>query len=275
MRIDNCNEWIPLGEVVARLGEVPRERVDELVEAIREFRRIAESESAAELYVFATEAMRAAKNHREVVKRIADETGVLVELITPRREAELGYRGVRLDTRDLTPNLMLEVGGGSAQVARVANDVVEEDVSLPIGTGKLIAESGLTNPCPPAVIEKADRLIQKALDECTVRVANPAAVVSGGVVRGLWRALHPDGEKRLSIEEMEYMVFAASRLSVTRLQTRFNVKAKRAGTLLPGALVYRALMRKFGLTQVAVSEFGVREGAILEMAAGRSRMQLK
>ena len=54
---------------------------------------------------------------------------------------------------------------------------------------------------------------------------------------------------------------------------RFDVKPKRAGTLLPGALVYLALMQKFQLAEVMVSEFGVREGAILEMARGNIKGQ--
>jgi len=90
----------------------------------------------------------------------------------------------------------------------------------------------------------------------------------GGVARGLWRALHPDGEKRLALAEIEYLIWATERLSTERIIERFNVKPKRAGTLLPGALVYLALMRKFGVAELAISEFGVREGAILNMAKG-------
>jgi exopolyphosphatase / guanosine-5'-triphosphate,3'-diphosphate pyrophosphatase len=94
-------------------------------------------------------------------------------------------------------------------------------------------------------------------------------VASGGVARGLWRAIHPDGEKRLFKEELDYIIWAATRLPVDRIVARFTVKQKRAQTLLPGALVYRALMEHFGLAEIAISEFGVREGAILEMARGK------
>jgi exopolyphosphatase / guanosine-5'-triphosphate,3'-diphosphate pyrophosphatase len=93
-----------------------------------------------------------------------------------------------------------------------------------------------------------------------------AAVASGGVARGLWRALHPDGDKTLSMEEIEYMAWAAARLPIDRIITRFGVKTRRAGTMLAGALVYRALMRHFNFKEMIVSEFGIREGAVLKMA---------
>lgn len=269
MRIDNYNEWIPLGEVVTRVGSIPKEVTQDLVDACKSFKRLADAKGAEELYVFATEGMRMARNHETVLRKIQDEAGVKVEIIPPEREAELSFRGVALDTRNLPVDLLFEVGGGSCQIGRVERGRLAESESLPLGTGRIIAESGLMNPCPEYALEAADRYIQTVLDRSKISGNFGLAVVSGGVGRGLWRAMHPDGEKMLDLREIDLMAWSAARLPIDRLITRFGVKQKRAGTLLPGALVYRALMHRFGLTQVAISEFGIREGAILEMASRR------
>ncbi len=269
MRIDNYNEWIPLGEVVSRKGEVPKDLVNDLVMAVKEFRRICNDKGAQDVYVFATEGLRIARNYEAVIKKIASEAKITVDIISPRREAELSLRGVMLDTKNIGANLVFEVGGGSAQIGSIHENRLDEEVSLPLGTGRLIAESGISSPCSRISLRAAETYIEKVLERCPIKTETDVAVVSGGVARGLWRALHPDGEKILSIEELEYMVWSTSGLSIDRIISRFNVKAKRAGTLLPGALVYRSLMKKFGLEKVVVSEFGIREGAILEMAAGR------
>jgi exopolyphosphatase/guanosine-5'-triphosphate,3'-diphosphate pyrophosphatase len=71
--------------------------------------------------------------------------------------------------------------------------------------------------------------------------------------------------KTIARIELDYLAWAASRLTIDRIVNRFSVKQKRAGTLLSGALVYAALMDHFGLDEIAISEFGIREGAILEM----------
>jgi exopolyphosphatase / guanosine-5'-triphosphate,3'-diphosphate pyrophosphatase len=274
MRIDNLNEWIPLGEIVTRQGEIPKEYADQLVGVMKEFRRVAAAKGADRIYVFATEAMRVAANHSSVLKRIKTETGVSVDLIQPRREAELSFYGVRLDTREVEPDLMFEVGGGSAQVAVITGKEIREELSLPLGTGRIIAGAGMASPCPPDAKQRAQAYIESTLDSCPLRPsANPRAIASGGVARGLWRALHPDGEKRLAREEINYLIWSTERLSLERIIERFNVKPKRAGTLLPGAMVYEALMDKFGLAEIMVSEFGVREGAILEMASGQVKGQ--
>ncbi|AIE87704.1 hypothetical protein [Fimbriimonas ginsengisoli] len=269
MRVDNFNEWIPLGEVVARQRKIPKELVAQLIAAVREFRRVAAARQAESLYLFATEGMRAAENHDAVINKITAETGVKIDLISPHREAELSLRGTLLDTRHYGVDLMFEVGGGSAQIGRVIRNTLLETESLALGTGRIIAESGLRNPCPDYALHAAENYIEAALDHGSLGGAARRAVASGGVARGLWRALHPDNEKVLLLEEIEYVVWATCRLPVDRIAVRFGVKSKRAGTLLPGALVYRALMKRFGVREVVVSEFGIREGAILEMAEGK------
>lgn len=270
MRIDNYNEWIPLGEVVSKQGTIPKDIVQQLVLAVKEFKRMAGTKQAENLYVFATEGMRMARNHGQVLQKIHSETGIRVEIISPQREAELSLRGLMLDCRNLGVDVMFEVGGGSLQIGRVQRNELREKESLPLGTGRIIAESGLRNPCPDWALKAAIHYISTTLERSVLEPSANMAVASGGVGRGLWRALHPDGEKMLSYEEVDYMAWAASRLPVDRLIARFNVKQRRAGTLLPGALVYRALMERFGVREMAISEFGIREGAILE-AAGTAK----
>lgn len=268
-RLDNLNEWIALGEAVARTGKISDEQTAHLAGSIREFKRVATARSSECLYVFATEAMRAATNHRDVLKSIREESGIQVELISPRREAELSYHGVMLDCGGAAPELLFEVGGGSAQVASVKNGRMVEEVSLPLGTGRLLAETGLRHPCPDELLES----VREYIDAQSFRIPFEAlgdgpAVASGGVARGLWRALHPDGEKRLALEELEFLAWSCARLPLERIIERFNVKAKRAGTLLVGSMVYASLLRHFGIAEMMISEFGVREGAIVEIARG-------
>jgi exopolyphosphatase / guanosine-5'-triphosphate,3'-diphosphate pyrophosphatase len=268
MRIDNVNEWIPLGEVVARTSEIPKDLIEQLVMAMREFRRVAESKKADGMYVFATEGMRMARNHEAVLKRIAKETGIQVQIISPEREAELSFRGVQLDTRNIDASILFEVGGGSAQIAKIEHGEIIERCSLRLGTGRIIAETGLTNPCADYSLRAAEKYVRAQLKTCSIKNSGGMAVVSGGVGRGLWRALHPDGDKLLSRYEIEYLRKSVTNLPVDRIISRFNVKQRRAGTLLPGSIVYLELMNHFGIEEAVISEFGVREGAILEMASG-------
>lgn len=269
-RIHNASMWLSLGEIVGREGSIPVRVVDQLIDAVGSFKATAGQAKAGVLYAFATEAMRAAENRDEVLRRIETRTGVRVELISGRREAELGLKGALLDCAGSGTGVFVEVGGGSAQVARFENSLIEFEASLPLGTGRLSAEFALSQPVNP---KAADRLQEHVVATATRHQADylgaKRMVASGGVARGLWRALHPDGNRTLRLPELEYAAWATERLDVATICARFNVKPRRAATLFPGACVLHAMMSAFGHAEVLVSEFGVREGAILEMAEGK------
>jgi exopolyphosphatase/guanosine-5'-triphosphate,3'-diphosphate pyrophosphatase len=267
-RLVNESVWLQLGEVVSREGHLPESCLRDLLSVLRDFKEQAKRHRSSGFYVFATEAIRIAANRDEALDRIAKEVGIQVELITGRREAELSLRGTLVDTRERSPMLLVEVGGGSAQVALCHGTSIDKERSLPIGSGKLLVESGLHYPARPGELEKLSDLVDQRLSSL-VDFESPQSIVgSGGVARGLIRALHRDGDRRLAIEEIDYLCWAASRLSIDMVMARFNVKPNRAKTLVPGALVFSKILRIFDKGEMTVSEFGVREGAILEILDG-------
>lgn len=265
-RLANESEWLSLGEVVSRERNIPNAQADKLVEVLGRYKAVATTFKARKLYVFATEAMRVADNHDVVLRRIKKEVGVTVDLISSRREAELSAFGIQLDCSPVAPAVLVEVGGGSVQVAMIGDEGIGHQVSLPLGTGRLIERAALTYPCPPGLLARLDEEVTNALAVLSEFPAASSMVVSGGVGRGIWRALHPDGDRTVVMRELQYLEWAASRVAVNQVAARFNVRLKRAQTLVPGALVFRRIMEAFGLTQFTASEFGVREGALQEMA---------
>lgn len=262
----NRTEWLSLGEAVARTGSIPPEKETMLLEVLRDYKIACEANRVQRFYVFATEAMRVAQNGQQVLDRIHRETGIEVDVISPRQEAEFSFKGVSLDCHLVMPMVLVEVGGGSAQIALCDGGEIRDEASLPLGTGKLIATANLVSPATDSSVQRATEYIHNALDRLPFLSSGTPAIASGGVVRGLWRALHPDGDRELSLEEIQYLAWATRRLSVNKIVQRFGVKPKRASALLAGSLVYAAIMERFEITSLIVSEYGVREGAILAMA---------
>src|SRR5262245_6235787 len=92
-RIDNRSEWVGLGETVALEKRIPKDGEQILIQLLGDFKSASKGLGAKQFYVFATEAVRAAENHKEVLFKIKKETGVEVDVISPRTEAEFGLRG--------------------------------------------------------------------------------------------------------------------------------------------------------------------------------------
>lgn len=268
-KIDDQNIWLNLGEIVARKGEIPFAIQDQLIEALNLYKASAKEAKARGIYIFATEAIRVAKNRDAVLKRIHAEVGVAVDIITADQEALLGLRGVMVDTGELPHMIFVEVGGGSAQIAQAVNGVMTTDVSLRLGTGTLNASYLKDYPPGEKEIKKLVDHVSGTLKDAVEKSDIKDIVCSGGIARGLWRAVHPDGDRELFREELDYLIWATSRLDLEGIIARFQVKPRRAATILPGAIVFREIFNHFGVDRMIVSRFGVREGAILEMADER------
>ncbi len=262
-RLINDSEWLSLGEAVARQGFISEEQATRLMETLREFKRRSAALGAPIPYVFATEAMRAARNHHQVLGEIRRTLGIKVDLIPPVREAALSALGVSLDVDVSIDTVLIEVGGGSAQIARICSGTMLDEFSLPIGTGRLIAEFELTQPADERSVIHLHQTLAARLSNCRILPGLPL-VASGGVARGLIRALHPDGDPVIYAYELEYLIQSVMQLPEDIVGSRFRVKPKRALTLLPGASVYLMCLRHFRADHMRVSEFGVREGAVLE-----------
>jgi exopolyphosphatase/guanosine-5'-triphosphate,3'-diphosphate pyrophosphatase len=268
-KISESSEWLGLGEIVGRTGEIGLSTLDLVVRTLREFKRQAKVENAGGWYVFGTEALRKASNSKSVLKRLRAEIGVSVDLITSDREAELGLRGASIDSGGARTSIFVEVGGGSAQIAEVRGERIISDKSLPIGTGALSAKIDYSCPCDSARVAELRAFVEGQLHAIGSNFRPERLVVSGGVGRGLWRALHPDGDRWLRAEELDYLVWSTQRLTPEEIIARFRVKPKRAATLLPGSIIFQTIMNLYKVDSMLVSRFGVREGAILEMNEGK------
>ena len=268
-KVLNESEWLSLGQVVSHYGEIPSEVENKLLSTLAKFKKMSASQNAEGLYVFATEAMRKARNHREVLKSIRKELSITVDLITPQREAELGLKGALLDVPIAGQFIFAETGGGSVQIAECFDLEIKKEISLSMGTGVILDQAKLKFPCSEMQVTSAIAVIQESISRLDGFTACLPIIACGGVARGLWRALHPDGDPVIRKGELDYLFESVQLLNIATICRRFDVKAKRASTLFPGALVYKTLMERFNTSQMTVSQFGVREGAVLELSQGK------
>lgn len=266
-RVQNQSEWVSLGEVISREGVIPKKVEQHLVSTVRKYARKAAASGASDIVAFATESLRRVPNSDEVLAKLKAEAGVEVEIITPQREAEYSFRGSLLDAPSWQKLVFCEVGGGSIQIAEVAQGQISSEFSLRAGTGRLIAEVDLTQPASEVQVSRLRQRIHEAFYEFKPQAQGFPVLVSGGVARGIWRALHPDGDRYLHRQELEHLIWDTQRLTVEQIVRRYSAKVKRASTLLPGAMIYAHLLETVGSQEMLVSEYGVREGAILERMA--------
>src|SRR5688572_18461416 len=138
-----------LGEVVTKTGGIPDADVERVLDTLRRFAGMAASIDATATVACATSAMREAENSAAVVDLIREETGIDVEVISGKREAELIFSAVRASL-DLEPGpaVCFDLGGGSLEVTVGDNAGLAWSTSVHLGVARLATQ--LVSGDPPA-----------------------------------------------------------------------------------------------------------------------------
>src|SRR5579859_6660175 len=140
----NLAEQLDNGSSLSRPGE--RSLRDVVAEALR----IAEDKGVEDLIAFATSAVREAKNGEEVLARIRDQTGARINVMTGPEEARLTFLAARRWFGWSSGRLLVvDIGGGSLELAAGLDEEPEAVMSLPLGAGRLTRDWFTADPPPP------------------------------------------------------------------------------------------------------------------------------
>ena len=264
-----------LSEHVDRDGSIARSGADALVEFTRECLKFAEDQGVEDLLAFATSAIREAPNGEAVLARVLEETGVELHMLSGEDESKLTFLAVRRWFGWSSGRLLvLDIGGGSLEIAAGIDEVPDVALSLPLGAGRL-TRAALSGDPPTSAQVKALRKKVRADIAGAVRgvrkVGAPDRFVgTSKTLRSLARvagaAPSADGPYAVRGLERKRVRALMSRLadmtSAERAQLS-GVSAGRAPQLLAGAIVAEAAMDLLDIERLDICPWALREGVIL------------
>lgn len=125
-------EITTLGEGLLLTGRLKRSAIERTAAAVKKFYDLAKREGADKVFVFATEAVRAAENGEEFIA-LMKSFGIDVDLVSKDKEAEYGFLGAYTSGTCA----ILDIGGASAELAVGDKDAIVYKKSLPLGAVRL------------------------------------------------------------------------------------------------------------------------------------------
>lgn len=259
--LDDRSELIGLGDVVDRRREIPANARREVVDTLVAYRRVAQGEGASFFAMVGTEPLRRAANTATLQDEVRNATGRELHVLSERQEAQLTFIGVTAGRRPHAPLLVVDIGGGSTELALFRPGRGLSVVALPIGSARLT--NAIVEHDPPTD-DELDRLHRAAADVRRMLPAPPlpndghlGAVFVGGTATNVARLGRLDpgtlaGDRRL-----------LHSLTAAQIVDRFAVRPRRARQLAAGAAIVDVLLEHFGLAQADTSDASLRDGAIL------------
>jgi len=129
-----------LAELLDEQGAIREDGVQRLIDMVASSMRVAEDKGVEEVLPFATSAVREAVNGEDVLKRVERETGVQLRVLSGGDEARLTFLAARRWYGWSAGRLLLlDIGGGSLEIACGVDEQPDAAVSLPLGAGRLTA----------------------------------------------------------------------------------------------------------------------------------------
>ncbi|WP_420463531.1 HD domain-containing protein [Candidatus Palauibacter sp.] len=270
--VELSGERVPvrLGHSAFLTGELSAAAIEKTVEGFCRFRREIDRLGIDHVRAVATSAVRESRNGADLVRRVEDEAGITIRLISGTEEARLVWTAARsrIDFGD-AKWMLVDLGGGSVEVSLADRSGIMWSESHRMGSVRLLNE--LTGA------DDAPAHFAKLLAEYAASLRIPHAskhwtpvelIATGGNIEALARLAgrsRSDGVPEITRVQLGAAIEEFSRLSYSQRIGRLGLREDRADVILPAAIVYDRVAELAGADRILVPGVGVKEGTLLDL----------
>lgn len=258
---------------IDRSGSLSAAAEERTLAALYDFMAVAAGSGARRTIALATAAVREARNGADFVARLRRETGLAIRVIDGDEEARLAFSGA-VNGLPIEHGLLVDVGGGSLEVAHFRNRRVQESWTLPLGSLRLTDVFLAGDPPKQSEVAALQTHVAESLRSAGMPQLREGEQVvgTGGTIRNLAKMdraartypilrLHGYELSRKALREV------VGRLVTRRLSRRAalpGLSTDRADSIVGGALVVQTVLDAAGAGGLTVSGQGLREGVVYE-----------
>jgi exopolyphosphatase/guanosine-5'-triphosphate,3'-diphosphate pyrophosphatase len=241
--------------------------------SIRQFR-------CDEVLAVATSAVREAENQNEFLAIIKKEVPLNIRVISGDEEARLTWIGIRHAVTSSTDlQILIDIGGGSTEWILADHEKIVKKISLPLGVVFLTEQYLLSDPPPPAELERLKKKITESLasvKETFGSIAERTSCITWIGTAGTITTLAAMAQEleQYSFEKVNGFVLTQKKVFELYETLRSRTKNERRGMrglepgrediILAGTIILLEAMAFFNFDQMVVSDYGLREGIIID-----------
>jgi exopolyphosphatase/guanosine-5'-triphosphate,3'-diphosphate pyrophosphatase len=268
-----------LGAGVFLNGRIPPEAIDLVCENLSRMAQIYNRLDVIGVRAVATSAVRDAGNQHEFLERASEVLGTPVEIISGQEEARLIHLGVQ--ARWPQPDkrvLIIDVGGGSAEIILGESGALSEAFSKPLGAVRLTEVFLKSDPATPVELHRMDEYIVEKLstplrrigvgpfDRLVATSATAAAIVCA--VNRVRRSRRDEADRlKAGVSQIRKFYREVCERDLAGRRKILGIGPKRAELIVAGTAVFLRALELFHQPALHYSDAGVRDGIIADLAA--------
>ena len=271
-----CDEREParLGQEVFRTGELSDEARARALEALARFATLIRRFRPEFTRVVATSALREASNYDAFVRAAKARTGLNVDVISGGEEARLMCLGVLGPALAEADSLVMDVGGGSTEIAVAHGSEVTISKSLPLGTVRLTEVFLKTDPPKRKKVkllrEYVREILRARVERALIRrfargiACAGTAGATAAMIRGEPLNAAVAVSPRVTREEVRELLERLAEMTSQQRARLPGCDPSRADVIVAGVAILDGVMDYLELEELEVSRRGVRDGLMID-----------
>jgi len=246
---------IRLGEDVFTKGEISEEKQALMIEAMQGFSHIMNAYRVTRYRACATSAMRDAENGQSITASIREKSGINIEIIDGREEADIIYQAGGLsDFMDKNRNyLYVDVGGGSTEIVVYSKQMKITSNSFQLGTVRMLVD---------AVGDDEPKRFRAWLKDIYKQYAPISVIASGGNINKVHKMLGKREKEPLNYTEMKVLYDGLKDLSYEERIVNYKLNNYRADVIIPALKIFLTIGKICRVNEVYAPKVGLVDGII-------------
>ncbi|MBR4720960.1 MAG: hypothetical protein IK057_04285 [Clostridia bacterium] len=242
-------------------GILSEKGIEKLCEIIAELKKIKENE---EIYAFGTYAIRVLRNRDNVVKRVFDESGIKIDVLSGKQEAEYDFYGLLGTISKKESGIGVDLGGGSAQILIFNSGKLTASMSRPIGCRRVKNRFSKGKKLQKAEIIKISEYIYKNLETQKGKKSEKIYMMGGTAKSALklYRFLTGENADIIKVSEIESILKFLDETDEKVIKKLFR---SRYDNIAVGIVIMREIAEFFGAESIHIKKCGVRDGYVMKI----------
>lgn len=259
---------IRLGQDVFTKGEIGKKNTTRMLDAMKAYSYIMKVHGVQDYRACATSAMREASNGLVINQKIADKTGINIEIVSGQEEAKLVFESKMFDKIQPAEKnfLYVDVGGGSTELTFWQDGHITASKSFKMGTVRLLNE---------LVAQGVKSDIQSWIKNITKGVTDIAMIGSGGNINKSHKMSGKQPSEPLSLDYLINLLTRLQGMSTEDRVMQLGLNMDRADVIVPALQIYTSTTQWAGATKMYVPKIGVSDGIVRALYHQRYKGQME
>ncbi len=242
-----------LGNDVFKTNVIGEEKYNKFLDGISIFKQLIDFYEVDNYHAVATSAMRNAKNGKQLCQDVKKASGIDIEIINGKREAQLLAKILQSKLPQNNYYLSLDLGGGSLDTSLFYNAEIINSESFKIGTVRLL--NGI-------IKDKEILRLGNFLSEVKQSHPNVKLIGSGGNINKISKII---GSPILHINDIKTLSRTLGMMNITERMQQYNLKHDRVDVIIPAAEIFIKILSHLNIDEIYIPKLGIGDAVIYEI----------